>query len=55
MEHDPKFAILGIDVIEVKNDRAHRVIIDCAITISPTERFQPRYEAAMQELDRVKT
>ncbi len=51
MDHDEHFAILEIDVEEVKNDMAYRIVIDSAITISAREQFKPWYDAAMRELE----
>ena len=51
MAHDEHFAIVEIDVEEVKNDMAYRVIIEGTITISAKERFKPWYDAAMREVE----
>jgi hypothetical protein len=53
MNHDEDFAILDIDVEEVKNDMAYQIIIDSAITISAREESKPWYDAAMRELEAV--
>ena len=53
MDHDEHFAILEIDVEEVKNDMAYRIVIDSAITISAREKHKPWYDAAMRELESV--
>jgi hypothetical protein len=50
MNHDEHFAMLEIDIEEVKNDMAYRVVIDSAITISAKAKYQPWYEATMREL-----
>ena len=41
---------MEIDVDEVKNDMANRIVIDSTITISPKTKFKPGYEATMKEL-----
>lgn len=51
MDHDEHFVILEIDVEEVKNDMAYRIVIDNAITISAREKHKPWYNAAMRELE----
>ena len=51
MDHDEEFAILEIDVEEVKNDMAYRIIIDSAITIHARDKYKPWYDAAMAELE----
>ncbi len=48
--HDEQFAILEIDVEEVKNDMAYRVVIETGIEIVPKERHKPWYRAVMAEL-----
>jgi len=53
MIHDENFAVLEIDVGEVKNDMAYGLEIDSAITISAQEQFQSWYEGIMKEMDRV--
>jgi predicted pyridoxine 5'-phosphate oxidase superfamily flavin-nucleotide-binding protein len=53
LEHDPHFAILEVDIEEVKNDMAYRIVIDSAIAISAKEQFQPWYDALMTELGSV--
>ena len=53
MDHDEHFAILEIDVKEVKNDMAYGIVIDSAITISAREKHKPWYDAAMRELESV--
>jgi len=50
MNHDEHFAMLEIDIEEVKNDMTYRVVIDSAITISAKAKYQPWYEATMREL-----
>jgi len=49
--HDEQFAILEIDVEEVKNDMAYRVVVESGIDIVPKERHKPWYRAAMAELE----
>lgn len=51
MEHDKDFAIVDIDVEEVKNDMAYRIVIDNGINIHAKEPFKIWYEAAMSELE----
>ncbi|MEE8390401.1 MAG: hypothetical protein V3S14_06340 [Anaerolineae bacterium] len=53
MDHDEYFAILEIDVEEVKNDMAYRIVIDSAITISARAKYKPWYDAAMSELESI--
>lgn len=53
MDHDELFAILEIDVEEVKNDMARRCVIDSAITISPKVEYQSWYKAIMTELGNI--
>jgi len=48
--HDEQFAILEIDVEEVKNDMAYRVVVESGIEIVPKERHKSWYRAAMAEL-----
>jgi hypothetical protein len=47
---DDQFAILDIDVEEVKNDMAYRVVVESGIEIVPKERHKAWYSAAMAEL-----
>ncbi len=51
MEHDENFAMIDIDIEEVKNDMAYRIVIDNGITIHAKDQFKPWYEAAMAELE----
>jgi len=51
MQHDADFAILEIDVQEVKNDMAYRIVIESGIAIHAREPYQPWYETAMAELE----
>lgn len=51
MRHDENFAIIDIDIEEVKNDMAYRIVIDNGITIHAKEQFMPWYEATMSELE----
>jgi hypothetical protein len=53
MELEPSFAILDIDIHQVKNDMAYRIEIESGIAISAKEQFKPWYDAAMAELDAV--
>ncbi len=53
MDVDENFAILEIDIEEVKNDMAYRIIIDSDISIHARKKFKPWYEAAMAELEAV--
>jgi hypothetical protein len=48
--HDEQFAILDIDVEEVKNDMAYRIVIESGIKIVARERHKPWYDAVMAEL-----
>lgn len=47
---DEQFAILEIDVEEVKNDMVYRVLVQGGIEIVPKERHRPWYSAVMAEL-----
>lgn len=51
MVHDENFAIVDIDILEVKNDMAYRIKIDSGIKIHAKDQFKPWYEAAMAELE----
>ena len=51
MRQDENFAIIDIDIEEVKNDMAYRIVIDNGITIHAKEQFKPWYEATMSELE----
>jgi Pyridoxamine 5'-phosphate oxidase len=53
MKHDKDFAVLDIDIEQVKNDMAYRIVIESGIIISAKERFQSWYDAAMAELEDV--
>ena len=48
--HDERFAILEIDVEEVKNDMAYRVVVESGIEIVPKERHKLWYDVVMAEL-----
>jgi len=48
--HDEQFAILDIDVEQVKNDMAYRVVVESGIEIVAKEKHQPWYNAVMAEL-----
>jgi hypothetical protein len=48
--YDEQFAILEIDVEEVKNDMAYRIVVESGIGIVPKERHKPWYDAVMTEL-----
>jgi hypothetical protein len=48
---DDQFAILEIDVQQVKNDMAYRIIIESGIEIVPKARHKPWYDEVMDELD----
>jgi hypothetical protein len=51
--HDEQFAILEIDIAEVKNDMAYRIVVESGIEIVPKERHKPWYGAVMAELEDV--
>lgn len=51
MEVDENFAIFDIDIEEVKNDMAYRIVVESGISIHAREKFIPWYGAAMAELD----
>ena len=53
LDHDEHFAILEIDIEEVKNDMVHRIKIDSPIAIAARDKYKPWYEAVMLELDTV--
>jgi Pyridoxamine 5'-phosphate oxidase len=53
MKHDEDFAVLDIDIEQVKNDMAYRIVIESGVSISAKERFKPWYDAAMAELEDV--
>jgi hypothetical protein len=53
LDHDAHFAILEVDIEEVKNDMPFRIVIDSAITISAKEEFRPWYDGMMTELGSV--
>ena len=53
MEHDEEFAALDIDIEEVKNDMAYRIVIESGIEISAKEKYKPWYDVAMAELESV--
>lgn len=53
MEVDEAFAILDIDIEEVKNDMAYRIVIENGISIHAREKFKLWYEAAMAELESI--
>jgi len=50
---DDQFAILDIEIEEVKNDMAYRIVIESGVEIAPKERHKPWYSAAMAELSNV--
>jgi hypothetical protein len=51
MELDKHFAILEIDIEQVKNDMAYRVVIESEIAIHARQEHQQWYAAAMAELE----
>jgi uncharacterized pyridoxamine 5'-phosphate oxidase family protein len=51
MVHDENFAIVDIDILEVKNDMAYRIEIDSGVMIHAKDQFKSWYEAAMAELE----
>jgi len=51
MALDEHFAILEIDIEEVKNDMAYRIVIDNGITIHAKDRFKAWYDAIMAEME----
>jgi hypothetical protein len=51
MKHDEQFAVLEIDIEQVKNDMVYRIVIESGIMIAAREQFKPWYEAAMAELE----
>jgi hypothetical protein len=48
--HDEQFAILEIDVEEVKNDMVYRIVVESGIEIVPKARHRPWYSAVMAEM-----
>jgi hypothetical protein len=53
MEHDEDFAALEIDVEEVKNDMAYRIVVESGITIYAKEEHKAAYDTAMAELEAI--
>ncbi|MCI0476429.1 MAG: pyridoxamine 5'-phosphate oxidase family protein [Anaerolineales bacterium] len=51
MDHDENFAILEIDIAEVKNDMVYRITIESGIAIRAKERWQPWYAGALAEVE----
>jgi flavin reductase (DIM6/NTAB) family NADH-FMN oxidoreductase RutF len=51
MDHDEAFTALDIDVEEVKNDMAYRIVIENGIEIHAKEKYKPWYDGAMAELE----
>ncbi len=51
MNHDDHFVALEIDIEEVKNDMAYRIVVESGITISAKEKYKPWYDAMMAELE----
>lgn len=51
MEHDKDFAVVEIDIDEVKNDMAYRIIVKSGIEIAAKEKHQSWYDEAMAELE----
>jgi hypothetical protein len=51
MALDEHFAILEIDIEEVKNDMAYRIVIDNGNTIHVKDRFKAWYDAIMAEME----
>jgi general stress protein 26 len=50
---DDQFAVLEIDVQQVKNDMVYRIVVESGIEIVPKARHKPWYDQVMTELDRV--
>jgi len=53
MEVDESLAIVDIDIEEVKNDMAYRIVVDSGISIHAREKFKMWYDAAMAELESI--
>ena len=53
MDHDEAFTALDIDVEEVKNDMAYRIVIENGIEIYAKEKYKPWYDGAMAELEAI--
>jgi len=51
MNHDEEFAVVDVEVEEVKNDMAYRIVIESGIEISARDKYRPWYDAAMAELE----
>jgi hypothetical protein len=51
--HDEQFAVLDIDIEEVKNDMVYRIVIESGIEIVAKERHRAWYDAVMAELEDV--
>jgi len=53
MALDEYFALLEIDIEEVKNDMIRRVVIDSPITISAHDKFKKWFDDLIGEMDRL--
>jgi hypothetical protein len=51
MHQDEHFVALEIDIEEVKNDMAYRIVVESGVTISAKEKYRPWYDAMMAELE----
>jgi uncharacterized pyridoxamine 5'-phosphate oxidase family protein len=51
MEHDDRYAIIEIDIEEVKNDMVFSITIDEPITITPHVKFQDWFRTLITELE----
>jgi len=45
------YAVVDIDIEEVKNDMVRSVVIESAITLSPVDQYRGWFEATLGELE----
>ncbi len=51
MNTDAHYAVVDIDVEEVKNDMVRSVVIESGITLSPVDQYRSWFEASLGELE----
>jgi hypothetical protein len=51
MNADEHYAVIEIDIEEVKNDTVRSVVIEGAVTISTRDEYRPWFEAALGEME----
>jgi flavin reductase (DIM6/NTAB) family NADH-FMN oxidoreductase RutF len=51
MQHDERFVALEIDIEEVKNDMAYRIVVESGANIRAKEKYKPWYDCMMAELE----